>query len=281
MSNIRILSNNQWTCDNNLPKWAEKGLDCSTAVRAAGFARMFADIDADIIGLQEVTALMARAHMEHFAEREAGYALLWGRDTPILYKTDKFELVDSAYLIYPESAPGFEGSFNNAMTKSYCVAVLRSKEDGKLLIFGTTHLWWMNGDPEDNYYRAGSHEARAYQLGLLMDKVEEFQAKYACPAVILGDLNARRESLAVQSAFARGYVHGRDAATDYVNPGHGYHHCDGAGFSPYEVKDASHAIDHILVKDMPKCVVKRYDIYSEEYYMALSDHLPVFIDVEL
>lgn len=29
---IRILSNNQWYCDNNLPKWIEQGLDCSTAV---------------------------------------------------------------------------------------------------------------------------------------------------------------------------------------------------------------------------------------------------------
>ena len=281
MSKIRILSNNQWTCDVNQPGWAEKGLDCSTPVRAAGFARMFRDIDADIIGLQEVTAMMARAHMDHFAKREAGYTLLWGRDTPILYKTDSFELVDTAFRIYPESAPGFEESYNNSKTKSYCIAVLRDKRDGKLLIFATTHLWWMNGDPEKNYYRVGSHEARAYQLGLLMDKVAEFQEKYACPAVILGDLNARRDSLALQSAFARGYVHGRDAAVEFVNPGHGYHACDGSGFSPYVPKDASHAIDHILVKDLPKGAVKRYDIYAEDYYMALSDHLPVYIDVVL
>lgn len=281
MAKIRILSNNQWTCDNNLPRWAEKGLDCSTAVRSAGLARMFKDVDADIIGLQEVTAMMGRAHMQYFEEREAGYAMLWGRDTPILYKTDKFELVDSAYRIYPTSNPGFEGSFNNAMTKSYCVAVLRSKENGKMLIFATTHLWWMDGDPEDKYYQAGSHEARAYQLGLLMDKIDEFITKYKCPAVFVGDLNARRASLALSSAFARGYIHGRDAAVEYVNPYHGYHKCDGSGFEPYFPKDGSFAIDHILVKDMPEGAVKRYDIYSEEYYMALSDHLPLWIDVEL
>lgn len=281
MAKIRILSNNQWTCDANMPRWAEKGLDCSTAVRSRGFAKMFEDIDADIIGLQEVTAMMARAHMQHFQERDTGYALLWGRDTPILYKTDKFELIDSAYFIYPTAVPGFEGSFNNAMTKSYCVAVLKSKEDGKMLVFGTTHLWWMNGDPDNKYYQAGSHEARAYQLGLLMDKLEEFITKYKCPAIFVGDLNARRDSLALSLAFARGYVHGRDAATEYVNPGHGYHSCDGSGFAPYTPKDASFAIDHILVKDMPEGAVKRYDIYSEEYYMALSDHLPVYIDVIL
>ena len=32
---------------------------------------------------------------------------------------------------------------------------------------------------------------------------------------------------------------------------------------------------------MPEGAVKRYDIYAEDFYMALSDHLPVFIDVEL
>ncbi len=281
MSRIRILSNNQWYCDKNQPKWIENGLDCSAEARAKGFARVFEEIDADVIGLQECSPLMADLHMQHLLSRGAGYALLWGRDTPILYKKDKFTLIDSDYFIYPEAIPNFEGSFNNSKTKSYCISVLRSKEDGKLLIFATTHLWWMSGDPKNPYFRLGSDEARAYQIGILIDRIDAFQKKYGCPAIIVGDLNARRDSPALRATFARGYVHARSAAVEYVNEGHGYHQCDGMGFDTYVPKDAEFAIDHILIKNMPEETVKRYDILSEDYYMPLSDHLPLWIDIEL
>ena len=49
MTNFRILSNNQWKAERNFEAWAEKGLDSSPAARAPGFARMFAELDADII----------------------------------------------------------------------------------------------------------------------------------------------------------------------------------------------------------------------------------------
>ena len=41
------------------------------------------------------------------------------------------------------------------------------------------------------------------------------------------------------------------------------------------------AIDHILVKGMPEGAVKRFDRYTPEYYLLLSDHAPVYIDVTL
>lgn len=277
---IRIMSNNQWTCDNNLPKWIEQGLDCSTKVRSEGFAKMFTEIDADIIGLQECSPLMARAHMDHFLENGANYALLWGRDTPIIYKPEKFELIDSKYFVYPTECPGFEGSFNNSMTKSYCIAVLKSKENGKLLIFATTHLWWMNGDSDLPYFQAGSHEARTYQLNILMDEVDKYIEKYSCPAIIVGDLNTTVKHPALLSAFARGYASGLELATDYAYDGHGYHRCDGAGFDNYVPKPAENSIDHILVKNAPAGFVKRFDRFTEDYYMPLSDHLPLWIDVE-
>lgn len=280
MLNIKFMSDNQWWCDNNRPAWKEMGLDCSAAAREVGFLRLFAEVDADIIGLQECSALMADLHMQGFSEMKMGYALLWGRDTPILYKTEKFELIDSSYLVYPVSVPGFEGEFNNQNTKSYCIAVLRSKETGDTVIFGTTHLWYMSSNPNSSMYREGSDEARTYQLGLFMDKAEEFIKKYDCPAVIVGDMNSRVTSVAIKSAFARGWVNARDVATDFADKGHGYHKCDASGYGPYIPQPAENAIDQVLVKNAKVGFVRSYKYFDEEYYMTLSDHLPILIDVK-
>ena len=278
---IRIMSNNQWWADNNKPAWRDAGLDCSAKVRAPGFVRMIGETEPDIIGLQECSMLMADLEMRGLSGAGMNYSLLWGRDTPILYRTDKFELVDSAYLVYPTEVPGFEGEFNNLNTKSYCFAVLRSKENGKMLVFGTTHLWYMSSNPNATYYQKGSDEARVYQLGLMMDKAEAMAEKYSsCPIVLVGDMNAYLTSPAIKSAFDRGYCHAYDLAVEYKDEGHGYHRCNDSGYGPYVPADREKALDHILIKNAPDGFVRRFDRFAEDYYMTLSDHLPVYIDVE-
>ena len=280
MSKIRIMSNNQWWSDGNKPAWKAAGLDSSADARVPGFLRMFKDTDPDIVGLQECSMYMTNLHMQSFTDEKIPYALLWGHDTPILYKTTKFELVDSAYLVYPKEVPGLEGEFNNLNTKSYCIAVLRSKEDGKMIIFGTTHLWYMSSNPTSKYYQLGSDEARVYQLGLMMDKAEEFMKKYDCPVVLVGDMNALGDSPCVQNAYARGYSDARDIAKEYADDGHGMHKCDAEGYGPYVPADPIKALDRVFVKNAPEGFVRRFERFNEEYYMPLSDHLPVYIDVE-
>ena len=280
MSALRIMSNNQWWADNNKPAWRDMGLDCSAEARVPGFIRMFGETEPDIVGLQECSARMADLLMRGFSDTGAGYALLWGRDTPILYKTAKFELIDSSYLVYPTAVPGFEGEFNNLNTKSYCIAVLRSKDNGKKLVFGTTHLWYMSSDPTWKSYQAGSDEARVYQLGLFMDKAEELAAKHGCPILLVGDLNATERSTALKSAFERGYTSARLLATEYADGGHGMHKCGDAGYAPYVPAEPDKALDHILIKNEPDGFVRRFERFEAEYYMTLSDHLPVFVDVE-
>ena len=278
---LRILSNNLWWCDDNRPAWAAKGLDCSAAARAAGFAKLYATLQPDIIGLQECSARMADERMERLPAYGLRYTLLWGHDTPILYRSDRFDLVDSAYLNYPEEFPGHAGSFNNWHTKSYLAAVLRCKANGKLLIVATTHLWWKSGRPDSPIYQPHSSEARAYQLGLLMDQLDAFQTKYNCPAIMMGDFNAGYDSLTVQSAFARGWLHAHDTAADYADKGNGHHPCDDSGFEPYVPGDFRYSLDQILHRDAPEGFVRRFDRYTGEDYMALSDHLPVWVDVQL
>ncbi len=284
MSSLRIMSNNIWSCGNNSPHWEAKGLDCSDEHRIPGFIRVYSETNPDILGLQECSARLADALMQNIKNADLPYALLWGRDTPILYRTDKFELIDSDYLIYPEAIPGLDGEFNNVKTKSYCIAVLRAKEDGKLIIFSTTHLWWMSSNPNaprDEYY-PNSDEARTYQINLLLDRIDQLRSKYNCPAIVVGDFNAVYHSEAVQSALKRGYVHGHDIAVEYKNETDGWHYCYADGFDMYEKpKTFFEAIDHVLIADAPEGFVRRFDRFTPEYYMPLSDHFPMWIDVEL
>lgn len=282
MATLRLMTHNQWKNDNNLPAWAEKGLDCSASVRMRGFVRVYKDTLPDIIGCQETSFNMADKMIRYCAEEGLRYALLWGRDTPIMYNQDKFELIDSDFSLYPDDFPGHEGIFNNDHTKSYNIGVFRIKENGKMFIFASTHLWWKSNAPESPNFQPYSDEAREYQLGLLMKRTEEYRKKYNCPIFIVGDLNANYNSLAVQRAFHNGYVHAHDVATEYRDEAIGYHDCFGWGYNNfYSDEPFPNAIDHILIKKAENVKIRRFERFSPEYYLPLSDHSPAFIDVEI
>lgn len=272
---IRIMSNNIWWCDKNDPRWAARGEDCSAAVRAVGLDKVYAETAPDILGLQESSAIMTD-ELFHNWQGEFPYAILWSRDTPIFYRSDKFELIDSHCMVYPDGIPNREGCFNNQRTKSYGVAAFREKTSGKCLVFGTTHLWY-----KFEYQQEFSDEARVYQLGLCLDKADEFRKKYNCPAVVVGDFNVPYDSPAVSSAFARGYKHAHDIAVEFAASDNGYHPCDCAHYEAYEPKDFKEGIDHIVVAGEPEGFVRTFERYYSDEYLPLSDHFPVWIDVEL
>lgn len=283
MAQIRLMTHNQWHNDNNLPAWQEKGFDCSATARVAGFVRVYKDTMPDIIGCQESSAIMADKMIRHCQKEGLQYALLWGRDTPIAYRPDKFELIDSAFSLFPDDVPGYDGVFNNSKSKSWTLGVFRVKENGAIFIFATTHLWWKRGDdPKAVNYQPYSDEARLYQLNIVMTEVNKFREKYNCPAVIVGDFNANYNSLAVQHALKNGYVHAHDVASDYADETMGYHYCFGDGFkTEYYSAPFTSAIDHIIVTGADKSFVRRFERFSPEYYYPLSDHSPAFIDINI
>ena len=282
MSLLRLMTHNQWKNDENLPAWEEKGLDCSASARMRGFVRVYSDTQPDIVGCQETSFVMADKMIRYCAENGLRYALLWGRDTPIMYRQDKFEVVDSDFSLYPEEFPGHEGKFNNHQTKSYNIGVFRIKENGKIFIFASTHLWWKSSNPASPNYLPYSDEARAYQMSLLIDKITEFQSKYDCPAFIVGDLNADYNSQAVQYAFSKGFTHAHDIASEYADESMGYHACFGWGYHDHYRDDPfPNAIDHILLRGADKATVRRFERFSPEYYLPLSDHSPAFVDIEI
>ncbi|MBE6702442.1 MAG: hypothetical protein E7585_03405 [Ruminococcaceae bacterium] len=282
MANLRLMSNNIWNCDSNKPAWEAQGLDCSAQARMPGIARVYAETRPDVIGLQEASHTMVDLLAHELYKLGLKYTVIWTRFTSILYRSDRFELVDADYLCYPETFEGYEGCFNDVRSKSCNLAVLRVKENGKCFVFANTHLWWKNRDPAAKSYQAGSGECRAYQLGLATDLINQYRAKHGgCPAVLLGDLNDNYSSPMMEEAFRRGYVHAHDVATEYANPFNGYHYCFPDGYRHYQPQPFERGIDHILVLGNDQLAVRRFDRYTPEYYDPLSDHYPAFADVEL
>lgn len=280
MRTYRIMSNNIWRCDVNNAAWAAVGADCSAEARVEGLFRVYSEKQPDVLGLQECSPHMADLLMRRFSEERMPYALIWGKDTPIIYRTDRFELVHTEFFIYPEAIPGLPGSFNNSLTKSYCIAVLREKTGGKKLIFATTHLWWKSSDPSSENFQLFSDEARAVQLCSLLHRLETLEKEHNCPVIAVGDLNAVYASAAVQAALKRGYRHAHDIAEAYADETYGMHYCypDRFDTEPY-AGGFFKSIDHILVRGALS--LRRFERYAPAYYMPVSDHFPVWIDVVL
>ena len=285
-SRIRLMTHNVWNKDFNSPEWKEKGEDCSAPARVWGHLRVYRETMPDIIGGQEVSALMADLLKQGFEEENVNYALIWGRFTPILYRTDKFELLDGAFGTYPEKMEGFEGSFNDAKSKSWNLGVFRIKENGKRFIFATTHLWWKKS-PENaesfgnTKFQAGSDEAREFQIASLAEKIQAYRAKYQCPAVLVGDLNTDYNSKAAQYLLQNGFRHAHDIAVEYAEENIGYHDCFPWGYTTqYYDRPFEKSIDHIFIIGEKDGAVKRFERYSPDYYFPISDHSPAYFDIE-
>ncbi|MBR3967331.1 MAG: endonuclease/exonuclease/phosphatase family protein [Clostridia bacterium] len=286
-SRIRLMSHNIWNRDTNSPEWEAMGEDCSAAARVSGLIRVYKDTTPDIIGCQESSALMADLLKSGFEDENLKYTLIWGRFTPIIYRADKFELIDSEFGTYPEKIEGFEGSFNDVRSKSWNLGVFRAKENGKVFIFATTHLWWKKDTTEkqvseESRFQPHSNKARELQLAQLLNKVSEYREKYNCPAIVVGDMNTTYDSDAIQNALKLGFRHAHDIATEYSEERVGLHFCYPWGLErEYYDKPFENAIDHILVIGEEEGSVKRFERYSPEYYLTVSDHSPAYIDIEL
>lgn len=283
MGKLRLMSQNQWNSVENAPAWEAMGLDSSAACRMKGHIRVLKELMPDILGGQEVNAVMQQYLKFYCMDEGLPYTQIWGNFTPLIYRADKLELVDSEYLLYPKEIPGWEGEFNDVKSKSCNLGVFRSKEDGKVFIFATTHLWWMNGEePGTLYYRAGSDEARTYQVGLALALIRKYQEKYDnCAVFFVGDMNTGYNSEAIQLALNEGgFRHAHDVAVEYACEGAGYNRCNPNGPGKWLDWPFELSIDHILVKDIPENCVKRFERYTPDYYLQVSDHAPVYVDVE-
>lgn len=284
---VRLMTHNVWECDDNSPAWAKKGIDCSAEVRVKGFMHIYEDTCPDVIGFQEMTPRMLSLMSQEFIERGQKFAFIWGGYSPIAYNSEKFELIDCEWEIFPEQIEGLGGPFNNDKRKSWSVAVFKIKENGKIFAYATTHLWYKRNPVTEEDYKSPScqpfsNEARAWQMELLMSKLEKYSNKYDCPMILTGDMNTPYNSKPIKTALDNGFVAAYHLATDFADNTMGYHYCYPDGYkTEYSPAPFEYAIDHIMLKKAPENSVKNFVRYSPEYYLPLSDHSPAYVDIEL
>ena len=271
------MTYNQWNCNYNREAWKNRGLDCSSASRMPGLVRVVEELMPDIIGGQEVNKEMQAFFQWNCIERGLSYTIIWGNMTPIIYRADKFELLDTEYFLYPEKMDGYDGECNDSRSKSCNLGVFRCKETGMVFIFATTHLWWKSDAMQE-----GSEEIRVLQLKMATALIERYQKKYGCPAILVGDMNAGYDSRSLQYLIREGgFVHAYHMAEDYRCEKSGYNGCNADAPGVWRDEPFEAAIDHILLKDMPAHAVNRFDRYCPDYYLLLSDHAPAYIDCNI
>lgn len=275
---LRIMTHNLWNKDENSFEWQEKGLDCSAKARLPAILRVYKETMPDLIGGQEVSSLM-----ETLLKQNTDYDFIEGNYTPIFYKREKLELIESQFILYPETIKGYEGTFNDSKSKAFNVAVFKEIENKKIFIFANTHLWWKTSDESKkgtHSYQKYSDEARVYQINMLLEKVDFLMKKYGCPAIVVGDLNTDYNSAVLKQLFKNGYKHTHDIATKTVDETMGLHYCYPDGYENfYYDKPFECAIDHILLKGEGE--VENFNRYSPKYYLPISDHSPAYIDIKL
>ncbi len=281
-----LMSNNQWYCEKNCPAWEAAGEDCSPAGRVGGLVRAYREIGPDILGLQEVSPGMAVRMMERLAEEArrdgdgAVYEYISGGDTPLVYRRDRFKLLESGFFRYEEQVPGLQGSFNNNETKSYAFGVFERRSDAARLAVMTTHLWYKSARPGADAYQPGSDVAREYQIRLASARMDTVLEAYGCPGFLVGDLNASVDSLCLRAAFAEGWSETHDLAPERDETC-GYHPCGPKGWSRAEPGTFRTAIDHILVKNGAKVEIRRFGRLRHAWFDPISDHYPLYIDFTL
>jgi len=279
---MRILSNNIWKCDENQPAWAEKGEDCSAQGRVDGLVRAYLQAMPQVIALQECSEKMAMLLTERLrrAAPDARYTLVTGGDTPLLYRAQELTPVATGFLRFPENIPGMEGCFNNFGTKSYAWGVFDQPATGKRLSVMSVHLWWMSSHPEDKDYYPRSNEARAWQIRLAMAEMQRVAVQYDCPALIAGDYNASVTSLCLDAVRAAGWQEVHDLATEEKDETRGHHNCYGWGYTHDEPGTFAQAIDHIILKAPCPVTVQRFCRIAPDWYDCISDHYPLYTDIQ-
>ncbi len=161
--------------------------------------------DADLFGAQEVTKHM----LDTLVSRLAGYTYVGvgrgdgiaaGEFSPVFYKKDRFELLDSGNFWLSET-PDVAGSkgWDAACKRIASWVILKDRRKGNELFMLNTHLDHVG------------EVARRESVKLLLQRVKELRGDR--PAILTGDFNAMPDSEVITSLLADGSVfHTRDIA---------------------------------------------------------------------
>ena len=227
--------------------------------------------DADLIGMQEVN----RVGMSLFDTLSNIYSPVATRHpedkhcfTPILYRHDKFELLESGSELYRSRGTD---------TKSMAWAVLADKQSGKKLAIINSHGSLILKSYNLEATNAVEGEMwRVDNVCQMLEKKDELRAKYGdlLPVFVTGDFNSRATSDSIQN-MKKVMSDSADIAELSATIG-----IDSFHRVPGRPCEEGSPIDFIFVTDDAVKVLV-HAIPADETSIAISDHCPVYVDAKL
>ncbi len=192
--------------------------------------------------------------------------------TPVFYKKDKYNLIDSGYFLYD--------GLNDANSKSVTWAILEEKETGKKVVAASTHLWWRFESEEDNIQRL-------HNVSQLKQFCDEIVSKTGLPIIVGGDFNNGKNSSQGDEPYhtmlKEGFCDTRliaEKTSDEFTCGNTY---------PKVLPDKSVVarnsstciIDYIFTYNAEHYKVRKFDVLTSEEARKSSDHSPVLAVIEI
>lgn len=243
-----------------------------TSDRVVGLETLLLGEDVDVIGLQETSTwrgVILERLMDRYAFAGDPSYFVGGADCDIIYRRDRFELLDCGFFyLHPEGLEdrGWDAKF----IRRSAWALLKAKDGGAVALFATTHL-------EHDGPRARVEGAKLIGPKLCAIAEQEMQrfGLAECPILLVGDMNDKVGS-AVYDALTGCFLDARreslgPTVSDRVSSFSGIYHVD----SPADVRAEGLYIDHILFRGNVK-ILSVHMIHTATnlcpYGHYLSDH---------
>ena len=260
---IVIYNQNIWGCTHGNDVIANR---CRLISKLADYH------DADIIAFQEcskaarditdgnICALLSPSYKEvrHNADGN--------NFTPIFYKTERFDVIESGYILYERQRP--------TNSKSITFAVFTEKESGVKFALLSAHFWWKTETLEDE-------EIRFYNAQLLSKKATELKEKYDIPVFLMGDFNCgfgSSSGLIPYLYLKEKFLDVREIApvsTDEMT----HHDCPRRDFNgdytAHNRTESERTLDHIFVTTHKNVAIDSFEVDTSDEAYSSSDHFPL------
>lgn len=224
---------------------------------------LIADYAPDSVGIQECTyewyVQLTKTLTEYafvgVGRDSGGIGEDCGEISAVLYRKDKYKLLDSGTFWLSETPEKVSFGWDAACRRVCTWVVLENLADGKQYAHVNTHL---------------DHKGDAARVnGSQM--VCEHANSFAMPTVLTGDFNFKKGTDLYKGILATGLRDTQELATVTM---------DGKTYHGYDGGEEGTPIDFVFVNDGIKEVL-RYKIVRDKYRLRhSSDHYPVYADVK-
>lgn len=237
--------------------------------RKENVVRMLNFYDLDIIGMQEVLVSQLNYLKDNLKDYQAiGVGREDGKEkgefTPVFFRKDRFKELKSGTFWLSETPEKVSKGWDAALERIATWVVLKDKTTGKEFIFMNTH------------FDHRGKQARIESAKLLKTKATVLAV--GKQLILTGDFNLVPESEGIQTIIKP------DGKNTLVNSSSVAEITYGPNWTSTGFKnrpfDQRRVIDYIFLKNIK--TVNRYAVIAEKLNdLQLSDHCPVFVQVEL